>query len=192
MLLHRFPFSVVYAVEANLVLVIAIAHHGRRPGYWTQRLSDRDEQWHLSLSGGALNLPNLQTNDCPPSQPANSLGLSCPVATADFLRVLTQSPRGWDFSFLCKAMRDPKHKMFSDAVVERLDSAKILGVRAGMQHRYTGVWPVVVEGRLFCSLVERQAGGMVSGLQTRTRRERPGRGARTPGTRQAHTQRPHT
>ncbi|HZE71988.1 MAG TPA: DUF2255 family protein [Pyrinomonadaceae bacterium] len=46
-------------------------------------------------------------------------------------------------------MRDPKHKMFSDAVVERLDSAKILGVRAGMQHRYTGVWPVVVEGRLF-------------------------------------------
>jgi len=39
--------------------------------------------------------------------------------------------------------------MFSDAVVERLASAKILGVRAGMQHRYTGVWPVVIEGRLF-------------------------------------------
>src|SRR5437667_11457108 len=39
--------------------------------------------------------------------------------------------------------------MFSDGVVERLVRAKILGVRAGIQHRYTGVWPVVVEGRLF-------------------------------------------
>ncbi len=38
MLLHRFPFSVVYAVEANLILVIAIAHHGRRPGYWQSRV----------------------------------------------------------------------------------------------------------------------------------------------------------
>ena len=39
--------------------------------------------------------------------------------------------------------------MFSDGVVERLARAKILGVRAGTHHRYTGVWPVVVEGRLF-------------------------------------------
>jgi len=33
--------------------------------------------------------------------------------------------------------------------LEQLDRAKILGVRAGTEHRYTGVWPVVVEGRLF-------------------------------------------
>jgi len=38
MLLHRFPFSLVYSVEAELILVIAIAHHGRRPGYWQSRL----------------------------------------------------------------------------------------------------------------------------------------------------------
>ena len=38
MLLHRFPFSVVYAVEPNLILVIAIAHHGRRPRYWKSRI----------------------------------------------------------------------------------------------------------------------------------------------------------
>jgi hypothetical protein len=38
MLLHRFPFSVVYAVEPTLILVIAIAHHGRRPGYWQSRV----------------------------------------------------------------------------------------------------------------------------------------------------------
>jgi ParE-like toxin of type II ParDE toxin-antitoxin system len=38
MLLHRFPFSVIYSIEANVILVIAIAHHGRRPGYWQSRI----------------------------------------------------------------------------------------------------------------------------------------------------------
>jgi plasmid stabilization system protein ParE len=37
-LLHRFPFSVVYALETDAVLVNAIAHHGRRLGYWTSRV----------------------------------------------------------------------------------------------------------------------------------------------------------
>ena len=36
-----------------------------------------------------------------------------------------------------------------DAAVEALRSAKIIGVRAGSEHRYTGVWVVVVEGRVF-------------------------------------------
>ena len=38
---------------------------------------------------------------------------------------------------------------FPAAVVAALDRAKILGVRAGDEHRYTGVWVVVVEGRVF-------------------------------------------
>src|SRR4051794_30798001 len=38
---------------------------------------------------------------------------------------------------------------FSRLALEELDRAKILGVRAGTQHRYTGVWVVVVEGRVF-------------------------------------------
>lgn len=38
---------------------------------------------------------------------------------------------------------------FAAEDLERLDRAKILGVRSGSDHRYTGVWPVVVEGRLF-------------------------------------------
>jgi hypothetical protein len=38
---------------------------------------------------------------------------------------------------------------FSPALVETLDQAKILGVRSGERHRYTGVWVVVVEGRVF-------------------------------------------
>ena len=43
----------------------------------------------------------------------------------------------------------PKDTTFSDDVIESLRGAKIIGVRAGAEHRYTGVWPVVVEGRLF-------------------------------------------
>ena len=39
--------------------------------------------------------------------------------------------------------------MFADDVIGELRDAKIIGVRAGAGHRYTGVWCVVVEGRLF-------------------------------------------
>jgi hypothetical protein len=42
-----------------------------------------------------------------------------------------------------------KAATFADTVVEALRNAKILGVRAGTEHRYTGVWVVVVEGRIF-------------------------------------------
>src|SRR5438094_8640273 len=38
---------------------------------------------------------------------------------------------------------------FADEVVEALRSAKIIGVRAGTEHRSTGVWVVVVDGRVF-------------------------------------------
>jgi hypothetical protein len=33
--------------------------------------------------------------------------------------------------------------------LETLRNAKILGVRSGAEHRYTGVWVVVAEGRVF-------------------------------------------
>ena len=42
-----------------------------------------------------------------------------------------------------------KNAKFADDVIEALRNAKIIGVRAGAEHRYTGVWAVVVEGRLF-------------------------------------------
>jgi plasmid stabilization system protein ParE len=38
MLLHRFPFSLIYSVEANELLIVAVAHHSRRPGYWQDRV----------------------------------------------------------------------------------------------------------------------------------------------------------
>jgi hypothetical protein len=36
-LLKRFPFSVVYRVSAEELLVVAVAHHRRRPAYWRGR-----------------------------------------------------------------------------------------------------------------------------------------------------------
>jgi plasmid stabilization system protein ParE len=37
-LLHRFPFNLVYAIEDNVIVVVAVAHQGRRPGYWQSRV----------------------------------------------------------------------------------------------------------------------------------------------------------
>ncbi len=38
--MRRFPFHVIYMVHADQVLVLAIAHHRRRPVYWTDRVGD--------------------------------------------------------------------------------------------------------------------------------------------------------
>ena len=42
-----------------------------------------------------------------------------------------------------------KNETFAGDVVEALREAKILGVRSGRAHRYTGVWVVVVDDRVF-------------------------------------------
>ena len=39
MFLRSFPYSAVYVLEPRLV-VIAVAHLRRRPGYWSKRLSE--------------------------------------------------------------------------------------------------------------------------------------------------------
>ena len=33
-----FPYSVVYLLEDDIVLVVAVVHARRRPGYWRERL----------------------------------------------------------------------------------------------------------------------------------------------------------
>lgn len=40
-------------------------------------------------------------------------------------------------------------RRFSRPVVAVIDAAKIMGIRAGRDHRFIGVWPVVVDGRVF-------------------------------------------
>jgi len=40
-------------------------------------------------------------------------------------------------------------RRFSGPELDELAKARILGVRAGTEHRHTGVWVVVVQGRVF-------------------------------------------
>jgi len=36
----RFPYSLIYRIVGQEVLIIALAHHSRRPGYWKDRLRE--------------------------------------------------------------------------------------------------------------------------------------------------------
>lgn len=35
--MRRFPYSLVYSVAGDEIRILAIAHHSRRPGYWSGR-----------------------------------------------------------------------------------------------------------------------------------------------------------
>lgn len=37
--LRKFRYSLIYTVQRNSVLILALAHHRRRPGYWAGRES---------------------------------------------------------------------------------------------------------------------------------------------------------
>lgn len=36
-LLRRFPYSVIYIIAPDEIIIVALAHHSRRPGYWGRR-----------------------------------------------------------------------------------------------------------------------------------------------------------
>lgn len=36
-----FPYAVLYTIEPDFILIVAIAHNKRRPGYWRDRLTTR-------------------------------------------------------------------------------------------------------------------------------------------------------
>lgn len=38
MLLSKFPFRLIYSVDSHEIVVVAVAHQRRRPGYWRGRL----------------------------------------------------------------------------------------------------------------------------------------------------------
>lgn len=59
---------------------------------------------------------------------------------------------------------------FSSRRVAAIAAAKILGIRAGRRsaHRFTGVWPVVIDGRVFV-----RSWGLTPGGWYRTFREDP-------------------
>jgi len=40
-LTHVFPYAVLYTIESDFMLVVAVAHCAREPGYWKQRIGRR-------------------------------------------------------------------------------------------------------------------------------------------------------
>ena len=40
-LLRRFPFGALYAIEPKEIVIIAVAHLRRKPGYWKDRVKGR-------------------------------------------------------------------------------------------------------------------------------------------------------
>ena len=36
--LRQFPYSIIYVVDAKEIVVLALSHHSRRPGWWDDRL----------------------------------------------------------------------------------------------------------------------------------------------------------
>jgi len=42
-LLARFPYGILYTVEEEYVLIVAIMHLSREPGYWRHRISPRPD-----------------------------------------------------------------------------------------------------------------------------------------------------
>jgi plasmid stabilization system protein ParE len=36
-LLHKFPYKLMYSIEGDHILVIAVAHQHRKPDYWVNR-----------------------------------------------------------------------------------------------------------------------------------------------------------
>jgi hypothetical protein len=54
---------------------------------------------------------------------------------------------------------------FTRPVIAALDKSKIIGIRAGREHRFIGVWPIVVEGRLFVRSWTRRKDGWHQAFQ---------------------------
>lgn len=38
---HRFPYSIIYEVQVDSILIVAIQHHGRKPLNWRKRLRQK-------------------------------------------------------------------------------------------------------------------------------------------------------
>jgi len=36
--ISNFPYSILYAIENDLIVIVAVAHHKRRPIYWHKRM----------------------------------------------------------------------------------------------------------------------------------------------------------
>jgi plasmid stabilization system protein ParE len=40
---HVFPYAVLYTIEADFILIVAVMHCSREPGYWKSRVAPQAE-----------------------------------------------------------------------------------------------------------------------------------------------------
>lgn len=40
-LTRRFPYAILYTIEAHYILILAVMHCSREPSYWEKRLSEK-------------------------------------------------------------------------------------------------------------------------------------------------------
>jgi plasmid stabilization system protein ParE len=59
-MLSRFPYGLVYGREADLIVIVAVAHLHREPRYWMDRLTSDDEEQG----------DEFRASDKPPTKPA--------------------------------------------------------------------------------------------------------------------------
>jgi toxin ParE1/3/4 len=45
-----FPFSIVYRPESDGILIVAVAHHSRRPEYWHLRVQEESAAYQVTAS----------------------------------------------------------------------------------------------------------------------------------------------
>ena len=39
-ILKKFPYNIIYAIEEDLIIILAVAHQHRRPDYWIDRINN--------------------------------------------------------------------------------------------------------------------------------------------------------
>lgn len=79
-----------------------------------------------------------------------------------------RSPRARSAS----SRRAPKKRAtFPASVVEDFEAAQMIGVRSGRVHRFTGMWVVVVRGRVFVRSWNDKDGGWHAAFRTEPRGE---------------------
>ncbi len=39
-LVNRFPFGVIYTIQENQIIILAIMHLNKKPGYWKERIKE--------------------------------------------------------------------------------------------------------------------------------------------------------
>ncbi len=49
-LLDRFPYRLVYSIDANGVVIVALAHQHRHPGYWHGRVEESTPACEIPLA----------------------------------------------------------------------------------------------------------------------------------------------